>query len=197
MGALRRHRQGARPHPPLHASAAAPIASRRWQGGTGEGVPPDRRGRVGEGAGAGFEGAEVGQHRRPLYRGRERQYRAQGCGARGLSGVAAVAACAAHGAGAAAAGQPAGASHRFRNGDHRPRAGDGLSLRRLLPSGTRRRHRRHRHHRQGCHHPWPRLPDADRVSRQRRSGLSSSIGTTRRWAAAVATASRITPRGSA
>ena len=55
----RRHRQGARAHPPLHPSAAAPAASRRRTGGVGEGVPPGRRGRLGEGAGAGAEDAEV------------------------------------------------------------------------------------------------------------------------------------------
>ena len=42
LGALRRHRQGARPHPPLHPHAAAPAISRSRQGHPAEGVPPGR-----------------------------------------------------------------------------------------------------------------------------------------------------------
>ena len=79
---------------------------------------------------------------------------AEGCGARRLSGAAPGAARAAHGPGAAAArAQPASAQVGFRHADHRPGAGHGVSLRRLLPSGAGRRDRRHRHHRQGRHDP--------------------------------------------
>ena len=162
----RRHRQGARPHPPLHPSAAAPAASRRRTRGAGEGVPPGRRGRLGEGAGAGAEGAEVRRGGRSLHRGRQRQCRPEGRGARRLSGAAPVAARAAHGSGAAAAGaQPAPAQVGFRHADHRPGAGHGVSLRRLLPSGAGRRDRRHHHDRQGRDDPRARLPDADRLRR--------------------------------
>ena len=52
LGALRHHRQGARPHPPLPAPAGAPAAPRRRARGTDQDVPPGRRGRLGEGAGA-------------------------------------------------------------------------------------------------------------------------------------------------
>ena len=59
MGAVRRHRQGACAHPPLHPSAAASAAPGRGARGTGEGISSGRAGRVGEGAGAGAEDAEV------------------------------------------------------------------------------------------------------------------------------------------
>ena len=168
-------------------------------GGTGQGVPPGRRGRLGEGAGAGAEDAEVRRGGRSLHRGRQRQCRRQGRGARGLSGTAPVAACAAHGAGAAAARtRPPPAQVRLRHADHRPGAGHGVSLRRLLPSGAGRRDRRHRHHRQGRDDPRARLPDADRLRRDagalHRGGLELHVAERR----ADRTASRrTTPRGSA
>ena len=76
MGPLRRHRQGARPHPPLHPPGAAPAEPRRRPRRTDQGVPPGRRGRLGKGAGTGAEGAEDRHHRRPLHRRRQRQPRA-------------------------------------------------------------------------------------------------------------------------
>ena len=61
--------------------------------------------------------------------------------------------------------RPASAQDGLRHADHRPGAGHGVSLRRLLPSGAGRRDRRHRHHRQGRDDPCARLPDADRLRR--------------------------------
>ena len=49
LGALRRHRQGARPHPPLHPHPAAHAISRSRQGDPAEGVPPGRPGFLREG----------------------------------------------------------------------------------------------------------------------------------------------------
>ena len=71
--------------------------------------------------------------------------------------------------------RPAPAQVRFRHADHRPGAGHGVSLRRLLPSGAGRRDRRHHHHRQRRDDPRARMPDADRLRRHagalHRSGL--------------------------
>ena len=66
------------------------------------------RGRLGEGAGAGAEDAEVRRGGRSLHRGRQRQCRPEGCGARRLSGAAPVAACAAHGSRRRRRGRTAG-----------------------------------------------------------------------------------------
>ncbi len=110
---------------------------RRRPGRTGQGVPPGWGGRFGEGAGAGAEGAEGGLARRPVCRGRQRQFRPEGRGPRRLSGVAAGSAGAAHGAHHAAA----------REATARPArdmpvtglvSGHGRSLRRLLPPGAGR-----------------------------------------------------------
>ncbi len=83
LGTLRRHRQGAGAHPPLRRRAAARDASRRRPRSPGQGVPPGRRRRVREGAGRRAQDAEVREPGRPLRRGRQRQPRAQGRGARG------------------------------------------------------------------------------------------------------------------
>ena len=167
MGALRRHRQGARPHPPLHPSAAAPAASRRRAGGAGEGVPPGRRGRIGEGAGAGAEDAEVRRGRtisisrsatamsapKDVVHAAYPELRQSPRAPRMVPDAA------------AARAQPAPAQVGLRHADHRPGAWHGVSLRRLLPSGAGRRDRRHHHHRQGRDDPRARLPDADRLRR--------------------------------
>ena len=106
---------------------------------------------------------------------------AAGRGARGLSGAAAGAARAAHDAVAAAA-RPGGADAAGqRHADHRPGAGHGVSLRRLLPSGAGRRDRRHRHHRQGRDDPCAATARRWRASPRRRSASSTSTGTMKCW----------------
>ena len=132
--------------------------------GADQGVSVGGSGWLGTGAGTGAEGAEAGERGRPLHRGRQRQCRRTRRGARRLPRAAPVAACAAHGAGAAAARTRWGAAGH-QHADHRPRAGHGVSFRRLLPSGARRRDRRHRRHRQGRDDPRARMPDAGRICR--------------------------------
>ena len=157
-----------RPHPPLHPSGATPAKPRQRPRRADQGLPPGRCRRLGKGAGAGAEGAE-GRHRRgPLHRRRQRQPGRSRRRSRRIPGTAAGAARAADDPADAAARQGAGPP-RPRHAGHRPGAGNVLQLRRLLPSGSRRRHRGHCHHRQGCHHPRPRLPDADRVRRHARA----------------------------
>ena len=80
------------------------------QGRTDQGVPPGRGGRVGEGAGAGAEGAQGRVHRRSVYRGRQRQPDRQGRGPRRVSRAAAGPARPADGAVDAAARKAAGAA---------------------------------------------------------------------------------------
>ena len=134
--------------------------------GAGQGVPPGRRRRLGEGAGAGAEGAEV---RRGAMISTSRS--ATAMSARRTWCTPPIRSCASRRVRRAwfrrrRRARTAGTrTVRFRHADHRPGAGHGVSLRRLLPSGAGRRHRRHRHHRQGRDDPRARLPDADRLRR--------------------------------
>ncbi len=179
MGALRRHRQGARPHPPLRAasSSASSIAT---QGRAAlakafrqEGL--DGSEKVLEPA---LKTLKLAIARRSLRRRRQRQYRAEGRGARRLSGTAPGAARAAHAA-ASLPPRPRGRAAR-RAASGMPItglvAGHGGQLRRLLPSAARRSHRRHRHHRQGRHDPYPRLPDAGELRRHARALHRRGLG---------------------
>ena len=88
LGAVRCHRQGTRPHPPLRGPAAAPEPHRPGPCGPGQGLPAGWRGRVGEGSGSRPEGPQGGQPGRPVRHGRQWQYRAEGRGERLLPGAA-------------------------------------------------------------------------------------------------------------
>ena len=123
------------------------------------------RGRVGEGAGAGAEGAESRHGRRSVHRCRQRQPGGQGRGARRVSGIAAGARAGRGWCRRCCRAGKLPSRHDRRYAGDRAGAGDGVRIRGLLPSGAGRRDRRHCHHRQGRDDPWPGVPDAGRVCR--------------------------------
>ncbi len=89
VGALGRHRQGARAHPALRGAAAARAAPATRAARAGQGVPPGRAGRVRKGAGSGAEVAEDARALDDLYVAvGSGHHRAEGRGPRRLSGVA-------------------------------------------------------------------------------------------------------------
>ena len=70
LGALCRHRQGARPHPPLHPHPAARAISRSRPGDRAEGVPPGRPRLFRTAARGGAEAVQLRDRRGSLRRGR-------------------------------------------------------------------------------------------------------------------------------
>ena len=151
-------------HPPLRAPAAARRACECRTCRTDQGVPLGGGRWFGTGAGAGAEGAEAGVDGGPVYCRRQRQCRRAGRGARRLPRTPPVAARPARDAGSTVA-WAGGCAAGYQHADHRPGAGHGVSLRRLLPSGARRRDRRDRCHRQGRNDPRARVPDAGGLRR--------------------------------
>jgi len=174
MGALRRHRQGARAHPAVRAAAAAPAIPRQWQERAGKGFPAGRGRRLGESSRVGPQVAQDGWSGRSLRGGRQGRYRRARGRAGDLSGVAAGRAGAAHAADPAEPCAPAG----LRQGAADQRVGfrHGDPLRRLLPSAAGRPHHRHHHHRQRRDHPHPRVSDAGELRGHARAVHRGGLG---------------------
>ncbi len=74
LGAVRRHRQGARPHPPLHPHPAARPVSRSRQGDRAKGLPPGRPRVFRTAARSGAEDLQLPGRRGSLCRGRRRDW---------------------------------------------------------------------------------------------------------------------------
>ncbi len=169
VGAVRGHRPGAGGNPPLPAPCPTRRAFRFGPRRTGKGVPPGGARRLRAGAGDDAEGAEAAQPRRSLHRRRQRQSRPQGGGTRGLPGVAPERTRAARIARVSAPLRRCAAAQcrlrPLRVADPGPGAGHGGTLRRMLPSHSRRPHRRHRRDRQGGHDPCAGEPDARNLRR--------------------------------
>ena len=74
LGAVRRHRQGARPHPPLHPHPAARPVSRSRQGDRAKGLPPGGPRVFRTAARSGAEDLQLPGRRGSLCRGRRRDW---------------------------------------------------------------------------------------------------------------------------
>ena len=176
MGTLRRHRQGARAHPPLRpSSSSASSIIDAGRAALAKAFRQDGLDGSEKAAGSRAEAAEAGRARRAVHRGRQRQLSARGCRARRLSGAAPppriAARCRCRPRGRSAPARCTAGRTARRLAQHRrcrsPAWSPGMAypLRRLLPPAAGRRDRRHRHHRQGRDDPRARLPDAGRLRR--------------------------------